>query len=370
VRPADPPPVAPDDQYVALLSALCEPFGVTRTGVCDAAVLGEARAALHDRIERGFDAGLAFTFKNPERSTDPQRAVAGARSVFVAARPYLLDDVPSPGPTAARVGRYAWVDHYAPLRSALWEVAHRLRADGWKAVPFADDNSIVDRAVAHRAGLGWFGKNANILVPGAGSWFVLGCVVTTAPLPVAGAPVADGCGQCRSCLDACPTGAIVEPGVIDAGRCLAWVLQRPGSIPVELREAVGDRLYGCDDCQTSCPPSVTLGERRGRAAARSAVPASDAEPVHVRAWVDALDLLEADDDEVMATWGRWYLHDRDPRWVRRNALVVLGNAAALDLGSPLGARVGAVLEHYRAHHDPVLREHAEWAVLRRAGTAA
>ena len=365
MRPADPPPVVPDDEYLARLGALCAPFGVTRTGVCDAGVLVEARAAIHDRLARGLDGGLAFTFKNPERSTDPGRAVEGARSVFVAARPYLLDDEPSPGPLAARVGRYAWIDHYAPLRSALWEVAHRLRADGWKAVPFADDNSIVDRAVAHRAGIGWFGKNANVLVPGAGSWFVLGCVVTDAPLPVGPGPVADGCGQCRSCLDACPTGAIVAPGVIDAGRCLAWVLQRPGAIPVEMRPAVGDRIYGCDDCQTSCPPSVTLGERRGRAAARPTVAAD--EPV--RAWVDALALLEADDDTVMATWGRWYLHDRDPRWVRRNALVVIGNAGLL--GHPdLTARVAAVLEHYRAHHDPVLREHAEWATQRRAGLPA
>lgn len=365
MRPPDPPPVEPDAEYLAELGALCTPHGVTHTGVCDASVLTEARAAIADRLERGLDAGLGFTFRNPERSTDPRRAVADARSVFVAARPYLLDDVPSPGPLSARVGRYAWVDHYAPLREALWEVARRLRSDGWKAVPFADDNSIVDRAVAHRAGLGWFGKNANLLVPGAGSWFVLGCVVTTAPLPLGDGPVGDGCGACRSCLDACPTGAILEPGVIDAGRCLAWVLQRPGSIPVELRPAVGDRIYGCDDCQTSCPPSMALGDRRGRAAARLDPPVG--EPV--RAWVDALALLEADDDGVMTVWGRWFLHDRDPRWVRRNALVVLGNAGPVS-DAALAARLGAVLEHYREHHDPVLREHAEWASLHRSRSAS
>lgn len=365
MRPPDPPPVEPDAEYLAELGALCTPHGVTHTGVCDASVLTEARAAIADRLERDLDAGLGFTFRNPERSTDPRRAVADARSVFVAARPYLLYDVPSPGPLSARVGRYAWVDHYAPLREALWEVARRLRSDGWKAVPFADDNSIVDRAVAHRAGLGWFGKNANLLVPGAGSWFVLGCVVTTAPLPLGDGPVGDGCGACRSCLDACPTGAILEPGVIDAGRCLAWVLQRPGSIPVELRPAVGDRIYGCDDCQTSCPPSMALGDRRGRAAARLDPPVG--EPV--RAWVDALALLEADDDGVMTVWGRWFLHDRDPRWVRRNALVVLGNAGPVS-DAALAARLGAVLEHYREHHDPVLREHAEWASLHRSRSAS
>lgn len=322
--------------------------GVTHTGVTDASVLHRAREALQHRLDHGLDDGMQFTFKDPERSTDPARAVRGARSVFVAARPYLLDEPPHPGGVQGRVARYAWVDHYAPLREALWAIASRLRSDGWKAVPFADDNSIVDREVAHRAGLGWFGKNANLLLPGAGSWFVLGCVVTTAPLPVADEQVPDGCGTCRRCLDGCPTSAIIGPGVIDASRCLAWVLQKPGMIPESLREAVGDRLYGCDDCQDVCPPTVRLGPR---------VPAPrPTQPV--RAWIDALDLLRADDEGVMARWGRWYLADRDPRWARRNALVVVGNSGVAD------EAVQQVLADYVAHHDPVLRDHAVWAAHR------
>jgi epoxyqueuosine reductase len=271
--------------------------------------------------------------------------VEGARSVFVAARPYLLPDVERPAGLHARVGRYAWVDHYAPLREALWAVAGQLRTEGWKAVAYADDNSIVDRDVAHRAGIGWFGKNANLLVPGAGSWFVLGCVVTTALLPAATAPVADGCGSCRKCLDGCPTGAIIEPGVIDAVRCLAWVLQKPGIIPEHLRAAVGDRIYGCDDCQEVCPITVRLGRRS---------PGSP-EPTP-QAWVSVLALLTGSDADVLATWGRWYLADREPRWIRRNALVVLGNTA-----DAADAEVQRVLADYRAHPDPVLRVHAVWA---------
>lgn len=361
------PPPDVDNDYVAQLAALANRHGITHTGVAPAAVFDRARSAIHHRIEAGLTAGMQFTFRNPERSTDPQAAVEGARAVFVAARPYLLDDPAAgdvghpgaPGHTdagpAGRIARYAWLDHYAPLRAGLWDVAHRLRADGFRAVAFADDNSIVDREAAYLAGLGWYGKNANLLVPGAGSWFVLGCVVTTAPLPVAEAPVADGCGACRRCIDACPTGAIVAPGVIDAGRCLAWVLQRPGSIPPSLREAVGDRMYGCDDCQESCPPSVRLGGRRR---------ASEVDGEPVRRTVDVLDLLALDDAALERDWGRWYLADRDPRWVRRNALVVLGNGGAGE--SPVvSERVATVLGEYVAHRDPVLRAHAMWAAWRR-----
>lgn len=351
MRPTDPPPPAVDAEYLAGLAAITEPFGITHTGVAPAGVLERARAELHRRLDQGLTDGMQFTFKNPERSTDPGQAVRGARSVFVAARPYLLPDVERPAGVQGRVARYAWVDHYAPLREGLWAVARRLRRDGWKAVAYADDNSIVDREVAHLAGIGWYGKNANLLVPGAGSWFVLGCVVTTAPLPVAAAPVPDGCGTCTRCLDGCPTGAIVAPGVIDAARCLAWVLQKPGIIPEHLRAAVGDRLYGCDDCQEVCPVTVRLGHRAPGAA----------EP-HPAAWVEVLALLTGSDDEVLARWGRWYLSERDPRWIRRNALVVLGNAG--DAGAAGAAEVRQVLADYRAHTDPVLRVHAVWATER------
>ncbi len=153
--------------------------GITHVGVTSADVLSDARAELFRRREAGLHGDMGFTYRDPERSTDPTRAVAGARSVIVAAKPYLTDDDPPQPPDGsgphARVGRYAWVDHYAPLRAALRDVSRQIRRADHRAVAFADDNSIVDRAVAHRAGLGWYGKNANLLLPGAGSWFVLGC---------------------------------------------------------------------------------------------------------------------------------------------------------------------------------------------------
>ena len=329
--------------------------GIEHLGIAPATVMERARAELHRRRAEGLSAGMAFTYHNPDRSTDPNRAVPGARSVIVGARSYLADATPvrPPGPQA-RVARYAWVDHYAPLRDGLRAISHRLRAAGQRAVAFADDNSIVDREIAHRAGVGWFGKNANLLLPGAGSWFVLGCVVTTAAYEPAAAPVADGCGTCHRCLDACPTGAIVAPGVVDANRCLAWVLQQPGSIAPHLRPAIGDRLYGCDDCQEACPPTVRLGRRHQTAL-----------PPGAMAWVDALDLLAADDATLLDRHGHWYIAGRDPRWLRRNALVVLGNVA-----QPDDPAVEATLARYRGHDDPVLAEHARWATDHLAARAA
>jgi epoxyqueuosine reductase len=215
-------------------------------------------------------------------------------------------------------------------------------------VAFADDNSIVDRAVAHRAGLGWYGKNANLLLPGAGSWYVLGCIVTTAVYEPAVDTVADGCGTCRRCIDDCPTGAIVAPGVIDARRCLSWILQKPGTIPEEYRVAIGDRIYGCDDCQDACPISVRLGPRD----AIEFDPSADA-------WVDAIELLDADDEWIEQRYGHWYIADRDLRWVRRNALIVVGNVA-----DPADGRARGVVDRYRAGIDPILAEHATWAATR------
>jgi epoxyqueuosine reductase len=354
VRRSEPPPDELGSDYVDELSSIAAQYGISRVGVAPAEVLGRARAEILRRRALGLHDGMQFTYKNPERSTDPRAAVRDARAVLVGARPYLADEDPGTAPEAgalsARVARYAQADHYGPLRAGLWAMAHRLRRDGWKAVAFADDNSMVDREAAYLAGLGWFGKNANLLLEGAGSWFVLGSVVTTAPLPRAAAPAADGCGSCRRCLDGCPTGAIIDAGVVDASRCLAWILQKPGIIDHRWRRLLDDRIYGCDDCQEVCPPTVRLGVRHRL---------SDEQVVGRRERVDILALLESDDQAVLADWGSWYLHDRDPRWARRNALVVLGNSG---VGSTV--RVTEVVARYLADDDPVLRAHAVWTARR------
>ena len=341
-----PEPLPTIDQIREQLAAA----GIDHVGVASATVLSDAREAIHDRIASGFDNGMGFTFRNPDRSTDPSRAVERASSIIVAARSYLADDEPAvcTDTPQARVGRYAWTDHYAPLRAALRDVARSIRRAEHRAVAFADDNAVVDRAVAHRAGLGWYGKNANLLLPGVGSWFVLGSIITTAEYEPTATPVADGCGTCRRCLDGCPTGAIVAPGVIDGGKCLSWILQKPGSIPDEFRTVIGDRIYGCDDCQDVCPITVRLGRR-------STVHVDDLS----RAAVDVVRLLDADDGWIEQEYAHWYVADRDYRWVRRNALVVIGNVA-----DPDDARSRAVLARYRSGPDPILAEHAHWAERR------
>lgn len=170
-----------------------------------------------------------------------------------------------------------------------------------------------------------------------------------APLMPAAAPVEDGCGACRQCLPACPTGALITPGVLDARRCLAWLLEVPGSFPLEYREALGGRVYGCDDCQEVCPPNRVNDRRNPPPPSHSGDEAA----------VDLVELLEANDDELLDRFGRWYIPRRQARFLRRNALVVVGNVA--DGSDP---RVATVLAAYLSDADPMLREHAAWAAGR------
>lgn len=329
----------------AELKALGRDAGLDAVGVTAAEPFLGTRHDLHERRSAGLHGGMSFTYRNPERSTDPERAVEGARSIVVGARSYP----PPPRTTrGARVAAYAVEDHYTMLRSGLQVIADRLRACGWRARVLADDNALVDREAAYRAGIGWYGKSTNLLLPGRGSWFVLGSVITNAVLETDDGPVDDGCGTCRRCLDGCPTGAIVAPGVVDARRCLAWLLQARGDFPEEFREALGDRIYGCDECQEVCPPN--------RRAGTSSPTQGDG--------VDLLELLASDDETLLAHHGRWYIPARDPRYLRRNALVVLGNTA-----TRADRDAVATIERYRTDPDPMLRAHAAWAGDRIAARA-
>jgi epoxyqueuosine reductase len=336
------------------LRALGHEAGLDAVGVAAAEPFEATRRHIEARKAAGFDAGMAFTFRNPRRSTDPNATVPGARALVVGARSYLMETPPSSGPgPRARVARYSWTDHYRPLREALSVVAGRLRHEGWRAVVLADDNALVDREAAYRAGLGWYGKNANLLLPGRGSWFVLGSIVTDAPLPPSGSPQPDGCGTCHRCLDACPTAAIVRPGVVDAGRCLAWLVQKPGVFPREFRVALGDRIYGCDDCQDVCPPN-----RRERSAAIGAH-GHGADAPGLEATVSLLELLAASDAELLDRHGRWYIAGRNPRWLRRNALIALGNVA-----DGADREVADAIHAALRSDDAIVRGHAVWAADR------
>ena len=321
--------------------------GLVALGVAVVEPFTDTLAVLEERKAAGLHGGMQFTYRDPQRSTDPARLLPGARSLVVGAWPYAGGAVEDPegDEPHGRVARYATSDHYGDLREALEQVAGRIRAMGFATKVVIDDNGLVDRAAAQRAGIGWFGHNANVLVPGHGSWVVLGAIVTDAPFAES-ERVPDGCGSCRRCLDGCPTGAIIAPGVVDARRCLAWLVQAPGSFPDEFRVALGDRIYGCDDCQEVCPPS-----RRSPQGART-VAAGDA-------WVELAGLLDDTDDELIERHGRWYIPKRDPRYLRRNALLALGNTADPD-DDETRSRIAV----FAGGDDEMLAEHAQWALRR------
>lgn len=380
------PTLNPDD--LGELFDVGRSAGLDLVGACRAAAWSSTRSQLERRKAAGLHSTMAFTFKNPARSSEPTRVMKHASTLIVGARGYVQDpgngthpgDAPDirtsgiqtsgietpgngtgdRGPTpvvggdvAAQVARYATADHYGLLKSSLDEVAAALRGRGARAVVVLDRNDIVDREAAWRSGIGWYGKNSLLLSPGWGSWLVLGSVVTDAAIvDHTPSPIADHCGPCRRCIDACPTDAIVADGVVDAGRCLSWLLQAAGPFPLEFREALGDRLYGCDDCQTVCPPNRAVELR----STRLGTARRDADPGR---WVGALELLGLDDAALLERCARWYIAGRDPRIVRRNLLIILGNAA-----HPDDERVLAELHRFCATGDALLVEHAAWALDR------
>ena len=400
------PPVAGpcrcSEELAAELGRDLEELGARRglavVGFASAEPFDATRVDLVRRRDQGLHGGMAFTYRNPDRSTDPQRILAGARTLVVGALAYRApadppqragspgrDGVPTraatvsePGPRG-RVARYVWSDAYARLRTVLGDLATTLGAAGWRARVVCDDNALVDREAAWRAGLGWYGKSSLLLHGDLGSWFVIGSVVTDAPLPVNKRALPDGCGPCARCAPACPTGAIVEPGVVDARRCLAWLLQAPGSFPREHRVALGDRIYGCDACQEVCPVNKRTARRAAGGGAKvtgPATPATPATPADTEGsaskrvspeWgvdaemrdVDLLWMLGASDPDLMARLGRWYVPGRQARYLRRNALIALGNA-----GDGADDRTIAVLRRCLDDADPLIRGHAVWAAAR------
>jgi len=321
------------------LHALVLDRGAIGVGVCGAHPFMDVRDTITHRVRLGYSGGMRFTFANPERATDVRSSYPWAERILVCAFPYALDD-PIRTDGEGRIARFAVTDAYAPMRVVLGEASALLSEQGWRAEVLADDNRLVDRAAAVRAGVGWWGKNTMVLVPGFGPWVLLGSVVTDAPLE-SSSPMVRSCGPCTACLPACPTGALVAPGILDARRCLAAIAQSPGPIPREFRAAMGDRIYGCDDCLEACPPG-------GRAMRR---PGSSRRGV-----VELVGVLRATDRTLLERYGHFYIPKRDPRYLRRNALVALGNDR--------DPQWVGVLAGYLGHADPLLRVHAAWALGR------
>jgi epoxyqueuosine reductase len=325
----------------AELTELADELGLDVVGAAPAEPYDATERHIRERRDRGLFADMRFTMAQPQTSCHPERLLPGARTVVSAALCYYAD-APPPAPGEGRLPRYTWEDGYAKLRGRLDELGRRI---GGSYRVLVDANQHVDREAAARAGVGFYGKNTLLITRKHGSWVVLGTLVTDATIEPS-PPLQLDCGSCTLCIDACPTGALDEPGTLDATRCLSYWTQAPHPIPEPYREELGDRVYGCDICQDVCPWNRGIEKRRA-----GQPPPEPAEP-----YVSLVDWLEASDDELRQRYDRLYVPRNDPRYLRRNALVALGNAG--------DATHLATLDKYAHHDDPLLREHAEWALER------
>ncbi len=319
------------------LSTLAHRNGAAGFGVAGVEVFARERAALRASHETGLSGPLRFTYDDSDLATDVSMSFPWAKSLVVVSYDYL-PQADTPAQEGAVVGRFATANQYDGVRRITGVIAGCLRARGYRAEILSDDNRLIDRAAAVRAGVGWLGKSTMVLAPGHGPWMLLGTVVTDASIP-ASSPMQRDCGTCSACIPACPTGALGEWG-LDARRCLSTWLQTPGSVPQWIRPLMGRRVYGCDDCLIACPPGgralATAGERPGH------LPFSES--------------LELSDDALLDRYNWWYVPRRQGRFIRRNLLVAAGNSR-----EPAAREV---VEGHTRHPSSMIRGHAYWAMAR------
>lgn len=343
------------DRAIALGLAV----GFDRVGVTTAEATPRTEF-LRRWIERGFAGEMDYLARRLEERVDPRRVLEGARSIVAFSLVHGSELEVPPGPGHGSVARYAGGDDYHEV------LAERLRAFECelqilagrpiRTRSYVDTGPVLERAHSARAGIGWIGKNTCLIDPELGSYLLLGVVITDLPLR-ATAPEPDHCGTCRACLDACPTQAFAAPYVLDATRCLSYVtIEQRGSIPEPMRKAQGQRVFGCDVCQEVCPwnsrkrrsvPSDSLGLRE-RIAPRLEWRGPSLE------W-----LLSLDEESWRRATRKTALRRSGLRGLLRNALVASGNS-----GDP---RLIPTLRRYAGSEDPLLAEHAQWALARLAG---
>jgi len=331
-------------------------LGFQKVGIA-AVDLPEDEQRLLEWLDSQYHGGMDYMARHGTRRARPAEIVPGTVRVISARIDYwpaaadaatVLGD-----PGLGYVSRYALGrDYHKLVRNRLARLADRLAAaagsSGYRA--FTDSAPVLEKALARNAGLGWIGKHTNLLDRQDGSWFFLGEVFTDLPLPL-DEPVASHCGSCTACIDICPTQAIVAPYRLDARRCISYLtIEHRGPIPAEFRRAIGNRIYGCDDCQLVCPwnrYAKTSAEpgfrpRNGLDAARL---------TELFAWT------EAQFEERLA--GSAIRRIGHERWLR-NIAVALGNA-------PRTHEVTATLERRREHASETVREAVGWALARAAG---
>jgi epoxyqueuosine reductase len=321
-------------------------------------------------LEAGMHGDMGWLARNvgTRRRVDGEGILRGAKSVICVSRRYQRAgrDEDGDAETARTLARYArGRDYHGFLRRRIRRLAAFVRALGTPAAPVAarpmcDDEPVLERAWAARAGLGFVGKNGMLIVPGVGSMVILGEVVTTLQLEP-GAAMTERCGTCTRCLDACPTGAFASPFVLDARKCISYLtIEKKGAIPVDLREGIGTHLFGCDECQTVCPfnAGTALGTRR--ADARSPLAHDDGDPfAPLERWsrTELEDLLSLDEQGHRALAEGSPVKRAGRAGLARNAAIVLGNRGdARALPSLRAAASG--------HDDPDVREAAAWACAR------
>jgi len=321
----------------------------------DRVAVGPADPPDHGRaFETWLDAGYAGEMEYLERGRaerlDPGRLLPGVRSVIAVALNYYQRESPA-AHAWAPVARYAWGrDYHDLMRPRLERLGEFVREAAGPTVrtrAAVDTSAVLERDLAARAGLGWVGKNTNVLHPKLGSWFFIGSVLTTAELDFDG-PLPDRCGTCRACLDICPTEAFVAPYVLDARRCISYLtIEQRGAIPEDLREPMGEWVFGCDLCQTVCPWNRKVpvtGEP-------ALMPAS--EPISLSS------LLQMSDADFTERFSGTPLTRPKRRGLLRNAAVVLGNRK--------DPEAIPALTRALSDPEPLVREHAAWALARIAG---
>ena len=333
-------------------------LGFDLVGVASAESFSHDEEIALERLRTGLMDGLPwYTSARVQRGCSPQELMPGARSIITVGMSYYARDEDGEARVDAKgkVARYAWGDDYHAVMKSRLEVlveglSRRLRhpiAARW----YVDDGPMLDRAVAQRGGIGWFGKNTNILTSSHGSWVFLGQVITDLELEP-DPPLKKTCGECVRCIDACPTGAIVAPYVIDNARCISYLtIENRGPIPRHLRPLMYDWVYGCDICQDVCPVNVKAAYTKEQAFQARRFPS-----------MDLVALLEMTEDEFRERFRHSPVKRAKRVGLQRNACVALGNT-----GDPA---VVPALARALTTGEALVRGHAAWALGRIGGPEA
>ncbi|HEU6450213.1 MAG TPA: tRNA epoxyqueuosine(34) reductase QueG [Gemmatimonadaceae bacterium] len=312
----------------------------------------EGAAALDGWLERGYAGDMEYIARGAEKRRDTRLPVPGATSAIAVGLDYGGAEPSGP------VARYARGDDYHDI------MVDRLRElQRWigrevggpiRGKAYVDTGPVLERELARMAGLGWFGKNTLLINPKRGSYFFLGALFVELELEPDEPFEADRCGSCTRCLDACPTGAFAGPRVLDATRCISYLtIETRGEIPEELREGVGERLYGCDVCQEVCPYNIKFAQELKEQvfAPRAVIAGKDARTL-------AREILAMSQEEFAAAFKRSPMKRAKLRGLKRNAAVVLGNTGTMEDVS--------MLQQALADPESLVSEHAVWALGRAA----